>query len=434
MSVSRPVDSRFEVAALLQRLDGRGSVYFTHVDTPPQRVVGNTLTERADVAHALGCELDSVLSVFEEALRTPGELVGVDAAAGREDVSGPDLLSQLPVCVHHEHDAGRYITAGVVAAADAAGQINLSINRLQVASPHELRMLILPGRLASLVAAAHADGRSVELAVMIGVDPLLLLASQVRHEQIDELRLYAALAGGCVEVTPAPGCGLPIPADVEIVIEGELAPGLTALEGPFGEFPRTYGPPGDGPVLTVTRVSRRADAIYQTVLPAGREHLLVGAVAREVHLRRVLRSAGFGIRAVHLTEGGACRFHAVIQIDASHRPKRVQDLIHAAFEANSTLKRVVIVDQDVDLTDERDVEWALATRFQADRDLVVLSRQMGSALDPSSRAAGSAAKLGLDATAHGPAEVFRRIAIPKAESLDVERYLDRPPRLPRLPG
>jgi 2,5-furandicarboxylate decarboxylase 1 len=426
--VAREVDSRFQLAGLLTRLDGRAAVLFERVAGGRFPVVGNTVPGRAELALAMGCEVASLAEAYGRAASAP---VGFEEV-GRDDapvlarrIDGDAPLDALPIPVHHEKDGGRYLSAGVVVSRDASsGATNLSINRLQVAGPAELRALVLPGRLRRIVADAEARGEPLDLAICLGVDPTVTLASQARSpREVDELEVCGALRGSPLPVVATPELGLRVPARAEIVVEARMRPGERAPEGPFGEFPRTYGPAGPGPVLDVLAVWHREDAIFQTILSAGREHLLIGAIPREADLLRRLRELNSGVRAVRLTEGGTCRFHAVIAI-ADPQPGHAVNAIMAAFASNPVLKHVVVVDADVDPFDDEQVEWAIATRVQADRDVLVVPRAGGSTLDPSARD-GVTAKLGVDATVPpGEQEAHARMRVPGIEDLDTDEWVE----------
>ncbi|MEA2229887.1 MAG: 2,5-furandicarboxylate decarboxylase 1, partial [Solirubrobacteraceae bacterium] len=185
---------------------------------------------------------------------------------------------------------------------------------------------------------------------------------------------------------------------------------------------RTYGPPAPAPVLDVLAVWHRDRPIFQTILSAGREHLLVGAIPREADLLRRLREVHAGVRSVRFTEGGTCRFHAVLAV-AGAQPGHATNLMLAALASNPVLKHVVVVDDDVDPFDDEQVEWAIATRVQADRDVLVIPRAGGSTLDPSARG-GVSAKLGFDATVPpGGEEAYARMRVPGIEALDLADWV-----------
>ena len=427
-AVSREVDPEFELAGILARLDGRRSVLFERVAGSDMRVAGNTVLSRDDLAAALGCATRDAPAVFDTARRAPRECRLVDAGQApvlATPAEGDEPLAALPIPVHHELDAGRYISAGVVVSRDPrSGATNLSIHRLQVTGGGRLRALILPGRMRAILDESEQAGRALELAIVIGVDPLVTLATQARAPRdVDELEVCSALRHTPLELVQAPTVDLRVPAHAEILIEARLRPGERESEGPFGEFPRTYSPAAPGPVLDVISVSHRADPIFQTILSSGVEHLLVGGIPREADLWRELKRVNPAVKAVRMSEGGSCRFHAVVSLSRPERG-RAREALMAAFAANPVLKHVVAVDDDVDVFDDKQVEWALATRVQADRDLVVLPDAQGSTLDPSAPC-GKTAKLGIDATVgDGERQAFARIRVPGAEAIDIESTVE----------
>jgi 2,5-furandicarboxylate decarboxylase 1 len=204
-----------------------------------------------------------------------------------------------------------------------------------------------------------------------------------------------------------------------MLLTGSFRAGRRGAEGPFGEYPRTYGPGGPAPVLELSARYHREDAIVQTILSGGREHFLLGGLPREARMARALGAAGVNVAALRLTEGGSCRMHAVIAV-RSPRPGTAQHAAMAVFAAVTTLKHVVIVDDDVDVFDSEQVEWAIATRTQADRDLLVIPRTVGSSLDPSADA-GTTAKLVVDATV--PPGARDRFARMRPASAVLDAYL-----------
>lgn len=417
--VHRPVSLRFEVAALAHRYDGQKAVLCLHPEGHSIPVVSNSATRRDLYAAALGVEPKDLLERVAAAVDAPRPCAPVERAPVQEVVirDGIDLGTLLPIPVHHERDAGPYITAGVVVARDpATGRRNASIHRLQLLGPQELGILILPRHLWHLYMAQEARSSPLEVAVVIGLDPVTLLASQVIAPLgVDELEVASALHDAPLPVVRCRTVDVEVPAESEIVLEGVIPPKVRKLEGPFGEFPRYYGPPSEKPVVWVQAVTHRRDALYQTILPAGREHLLLGGIAREAALLRTLRSSVPTVTGVHLTPGGACRYHAVVSLRKRHDgdPRTV---MFATFAALPEIKHVIVVDDDIDIYDGDEVEWAIATRCQADRDVVIVPRTKGSELDPSAQD-GLTAKMGIDATVPFGVmpERFLRIRIPLEE-------------------
>src|SRR5438445_1626235 len=216
---------------------------------------------------------------------------------------------------------------------------------------------------------------------------------------------------------------LRVPAEAEIVIEGRLLPGVREPEGPFGEFPQYCGERAERHVMEIDAVTHRKDAIFHTIVGGGLEHLLLGGIPREATLLAHLRRSFPNVRDVHLARGGVCRYHLYVQI-AKRQEGEAKNVMLGAFAGHYDVKHVVVVDEDVDIHDPAEVEWAVATRFQADRDLVIVAESQGSRLDPSARN-GVGAKMGLDATKPLSAGemVFKRIRVPGEEQVDLDRLI-----------
>src|SRR5262245_1977556 len=194
-------------------------------------------------------------------------------------------------------------------------------------------------------------------------------------------------------------------------------------EGPFGEFPQYYGERAERHVIEIDTVTHRRNPIFHTVGGGGLEHLLLGGIPREATLLAHLKRSFPCVRDVHLSRGGACRYNLHVQIRKSHDGE-AKNVICGAFGGHYDIKQVIVVDEDVNIHDPNEVEWAVTTRSQADRDLVIVSHAQGSRLDPSTRD-GVGAKLGIDATKplDAPAFKFTRIRVPGEDEVDMEAAL-----------
>jgi 2,5-furandicarboxylate decarboxylase 1 len=399
--VETAIDPDGALATVLRHADGRRALRFADVQGSPFPAVGNLVGGRDHLGLAMGCRADATAAHFLSAVEAPRPCRLVEAAAapvlGQE--AGGDLLSRLPIGRQHERDAGRYITAALLSVRDRrTGLTNLSVNRMQVISDTEIRVCVLANRLADVIADAERADRALDVAIVLGVDPLLVLASQAPPDNgLDDLEVASALRASPLPVVRAPHIDALVPAEAEILIEGRFRPNVRADEGPFGEFPLTYAETAPGPVVDVVGAWHRPSPIFQTILSAGREHFLVGGVPREAELLRGLQRCRVDVAQVRLTEASACRLHAVVSL-RNARPGAARNAIISALGVNPSLKSVLIVDEDVDVFDDEHVGWAFTTRVQADRDLMVLPGVRGSTNDPSATD-GITAKLGIDATA-----------------------------------
>jgi 2,5-furandicarboxylate decarboxylase 1 len=417
---------RHQLAAIAKRFDGYRATLFPKPDGHAIPVVSGLVSNRAWMAQAMGVETDKVLTRFQHAALNPTPWKEVKSAPVQEIVHRTiDLTKLLPLPVHNEHDSGAYITAGLLIARNPrTGAQNVSIHRCQVSGANRLGVLLLPRHTHMLFEMAEQSGTALEVAIVIGVDPLTLLASQaIAPIDYDELGIAGALQGRPLPVAKCITKDLRVPAEAEIVIEGRLLPQVREPEGPFGEFPQYYGERADRHVIEIDAVTHRNDAIFHTIVGGGLEHLLLGGIPREASLLAHLRRSFPNVRDVHLSLGGACRYHLYVQI-AKRREGEGKNIMLGAFAGHYDLKQVIVVDDDVDIRDPAEVEWAVATRFQADRDLVIVSNSQGSTLDPSTNN-GIGAKMGLDATKPLSAGEmkFKRIRVPGEEQVDLEQVV-----------
>ena len=419
-----------ELAAVSKRLELEKAVLFPKPNGHRVPVGANLFADRSWIADSLHVPTDQLLSRFQHAVRHPLPWVEVTTAPVQEIVHREvDLLRQLPIPKHNEHDSGPYITAALLIARNPkTGIQNVSIHRCQVSGPDRIGVLLLPRHTQHYFRIAEEAGEALEIALVIGVHPAVILASQaIAAVDCDEMEIAGALLGEAVEMVKCRTNRVRVPAHAEIVIEGRILPKIREPEGPFGEFPQYYGPRADREVIQVDTITHRKNPIFHTIVGGGVEHLLLGAVPREATLLDHLQRSFPSVRDVRLTRGGTCRYHLAVKIEKTSAGE-AKNIIMGAFGGHYDLKQVVVVDMDVDIDDPNEIEWAIATRFQADRDLVVVSGAQGSKLDPSSTD-GVSAKMGMDATkplATEPME-FKRIHVKGVEDVDLARQLQDDP-------
>jgi len=432
------VSLEYEIAAIAKKLDGRQAVLFPRPAGHSVSVVSGYVAARAWIAEAMGTDEAELLAAFRDASEKPTKWTEVPASkapAQQVVVEKPDLLELFPIPRHNEHDSAQYITAGVIVArSPSTGAQNVSIQRIQVKDGRRLQALILPRHLWAFHTMAEEKGEALPIAIVIGADPLTILASQavVPIDQ-DELEIAGSLHGAPLEVVKCVGSEIRVPAHAEIVIEARVLPNVRELEGPFGEFPKTYSPAGQNQVIEVDRVTHRRNPIWHTIVPAGLEHLMLGAIPREATILGLLQRSFPNVLDAHLSLGGTCRYHLYVKMK-KRRESEAKNVIMAAFGSHFDLKQVTVVDDDVDVHNPTEVEWAVATRFQADRDLVVVAGAQGSPLDPSTtltgRIDGMSAKMGLDATRPLKYEghTFTRVRVPGEEAVDLEKSINSSPQ------
>jgi 2,5-furandicarboxylate decarboxylase 1 len=427
LAIMRPgIDLTFQLAAIAKRLDGEKATLFPDAGGSGKTVVSGLTSSRAWMAEAMGCSEAELLARFQHAALNPVACRETNTAAHHEIIHNDvDLGSMLPLPTHNEHDSGPYITAGLVIVRNPTNGIqNVSIHRLQLSGPRRLGALLLPRHTLAYYDMAEKAGQPLDVAVVIGVDPIMLLASQaIAPIDHDEMEIAGALHGAPIEVVKCRTNSVRVPASAEIVIEGHFLPRVREPEGPFGEFPQYYGERGDRHVIEVDAVTHRRDPIFHTIVGGGLEHLLLGGIPREATILAYLKRSFPNVRDVHLARGGVCRYHLTVQIE-KRQEGEAKNVICGAFGSHYDIKQVVVVDDDVDIHDPTEVEWAVATRFQADRDLLIVPGAQGSRLDPSTDD-GVGAKMGLDATRplSAPKMRFTRIRVPGEEDVVLDQVM-----------
>ncbi len=424
LKVRSRVDPHLELAGLVHRHDGDLAFYFADVAGHTMPVAANCLASPANVTTVLGLDVDGVRAAMQRGLTHPLPCATAPAGPVQEVVRlGPevDLGAQLPVLWHTARDGGRYITAGCVLAKDpATGVRNASFHRLQLRGPRELALKLDQGRhLRTLWERAGARGEPLEIAIVIGGDVALTYAAcslgAMLPLESDELEMASGLRGAPLALVPGRTVALAVPADAEIVIEGVLRTDRLVDEGPFVEFLGLYSEVGPSPVVEVRALTHRHDAIYYAIV--GCEGVMLRKYILEAGLLAQLRKAVPIVRDVELTRGGLHRFHAVISVHKETPADEglQRNAICAAIAALKDLDQVIVVDDDIDIRDPADVEYAVATRVEASRDLLLLPGARGHEYVLVSDH-GIRTKVGIDATV----PVERRAAFRRAEYAAVD--------------
>src|SRR4029079_143408 len=364
-----PVDPHLEVAGIMKKLDGGPAVLFSKVDGHDMPMIGNLLSCQANVEAAFGADFRGVREFVGRALGDPKPPVLIERAPVQEQVHTKDIdIGKLLPALHHTaDDAGRYLTAGIVIAKDPdTGVYNASYHRLMLAGGN--RAAIQPdfGRhLRAAYERAQKKGQDLPVVVCIGSDLALhytaaTMGSQM-PESADELAVAGGLCGRALPVVKALTQDLLVPAESEIVLEGVLKCDEEIVEGPFGEFTGYLAPADPAPVLEVTAVTHRTRPIYHAINGYGRETVVLRKYVLEASLLKVLQGAVPIVTDAEMTAGGLHRFHAVVQLKKAGpaHDGLQRNAIMASFGALKDLDMVIVVDDDIDIRDPADVEYAL---------------------------------------------------------------------------
>ncbi|MCB9716244.1 MAG: UbiD family decarboxylase [Myxococcales bacterium] len=436
VEVSRRVSPRFETAAIVTALEAKRRspiLVFRDVEGTSLPVVTNVGGSMGRLALALGCSLSEVGSRFEQAAARriePVEVAGQDAPVHEVVQWGEEVdLGWLPPMVYHADDNERpYLTAAMVVARDPETGIgNLSYHRMMILGRDRTGIYMERGRhLHGIYEKHRARGEAMPIAVVNGLHPAVTLGSlYAGTAEVDEYEIIGGLLGRPLPVArTVTGTGLLVPAHAEIVLEGEVSVTEDADEGPFGEFTGYATGATRTPVFRVRAITHRRDPYFQDIVSGGMEHLLLSMPALEHRTLRDARAACAGVRRVALP----APLTAIVSLAKADddEPRRV---IEALLRSDIYAKHVIIVDEDVDPSDLREVMAAMALQTQADTKVVILSGEQGTPLDPSCpREDGRSAKMGIDATRPlAPARPVTRNRIPPEvlDAVDLAEILGR---------
>ena len=404
IKIQRPVSLIHElanVAAACQR-QGRGAILFEHLEGADWPVFAGAVGSPTLAALALGCDVSQITETMGRALEPANGIPPrrVPEAGWQQNVlTGDDIdLHRLPIPTHGLHDGGPFITGGITLTKDPiSGRGNLSYNRMQVLGPRTFGFNVNEWRhVMQFYRVQEAKGEPLEIAIAIGVDPAISIAAGARYDD-DELLIAGAIRGEGVPVCRGMTVDIDVPANAEIVIEGHLPPGERRQEGPLAEFHGYYGELWESPVFEVTAVTHRPNPIFQTIIPGHDEHIYIGNVLpREPLLLRFVRHVSPNVTGLHIPPYGN-GFAAIVQV-AKSNPGEPRNIALAAFTAHVNIKKVIVVDPDVNIYDPADVLWALTNRVDWSRDTFIVPGAQGHEMDPTANERGIHTKIGIDAT------------------------------------
>ncbi|MGH7826821.1 MAG: UbiD family decarboxylase [Candidatus Binatia bacterium] len=408
LRVEDEVDVKYEIAAGMRKtsdIEGPALLFENIRGFPGWRVLGGLFATRKLVALGLGVPQDKLLERYLtlEDQRIAPEMVSTGPVKEIRWNGDQVDLRKLPMVTHAGKDCGPYITIGVQIGKDPdTGVRNLSIHRMLLLGKDRLSLWAPPDHhLGRMILMAEEKKHGLEVATAIGVDPAIVVASQAKVPYgIDEFHIAGGLRGSAVKLTKCETIDVEVPALAEMVIEGVTVPGERVPDGPYGEYPGCYSEAKQAPVVKVTAITMRQNPIYQTALtgmPVTENHTLIEYGNAAVVYREVKKIVP-EVKAVHLTPGGTFRHHVVVSIK-KRSEEEARNVILAVLSLGIGLKQVTVVDDDIDVYNPVEVEWALSTRMQPDKDIIIIPRIACSTLDPSVPASRVTAAWGIDATA-----------------------------------
>lgn len=404
--VTEPVTTDYDVMALVLEYERRRRfpiLLLERVQGSDIPIVCNVVASRRALAFALDVPESRLALEYARRIKDPIKPVVVGDPPFRQRVlTGPDLdLARLPIPTYFPGDAGRYLTAGLLVARDPeTGVETEGYHRFQVKGRDRMGVsLHSRRRMFEYQRRAEALKQPLPCAIALGVHPLVSMGSLAYPPpDVGKFEVVGGLFGAPLEVAPCATIDLQVPAAAEIVIEGEILPGVREPEGPFGEFTGYFSRRSTEHVFVASAIAMRERPWFQSI-GSGRagDHITTLGLVREAEIHNAVSRVIPNVTGVHVPLSGTSSFTAYVAIKQS-RPGEAKHVIPIVLGVDHYLKLVVVVDDDIDVFDEADVLWAIATRMQADRDLVTIAGSLGALLDPSADDHGVTAKLGIDAT------------------------------------
>lgn len=424
--VSKDLDPAYEITALVVKLERearkRPVVICERVKGTSFPVLTNLHASRSRLALSMGAAPDEMLTTYLRAMDKPVPPRIVSGGPCKDVVLTGDRIDlyALPQILHHEGDAGAYVTSAISFAKDPTRDIwNCAYNRLMIQGRDRTSIHLTLGKhLWEFQRIAESLGRPLPVAFAIGVHPAIALgALAIGSIDEDERAIMGALLREPIELVKCETSDVLAPAHAEMIIEAEILPGARTPEGPFGEFTGYSLGEREREVVQVRAITHRRGAYFQDITVAHLDHMLLSTIPMEANLYRAVRAMVPSVKAVRVPAPFTCYVSIEQRLIG-----QAKNAILSVLGADLYMKRVVVVDEDVNIFDDRQVTWAIATRCQPDRDITIVTHARGSDLDPSTKEDGYSGKWGVDATAKPslagytprhrvPAEVWKRLAL-----------------------
>ena len=424
--IKKPVSVKYEIAGITAKVDGSFVVLFENIKESKFNLVANLVGTRKRFSQAIGSDEtkihEKMISAIKKA-KTP-KLV----SSGKFMENKSKSISKIPIVTHFEKESGPFITSSIVYVKNPeTGKQNSSFHRLMPIDNDHFSIRMVEGRhLHQCFNDAKKHGEDLKIAITVGVHPAVSIAGAYQAEWgVDEINIANSLLGGKLTLTKLPLTGLKVPSGTEIVMEGKILQDKTHPEW-MVEMLQTYDHKRKQPIFELENLYFRNNPIFHDILSGFSEHRLLMGMPIESKLNGELKKAFPQTKQVSMTNGGCNWLHAVVQIKKKN-DLDTKKIIKKTFQSHRSLKQVTVVDDDIDPNCSEAVEYAMATRFQADKDLIVLTNVRGSSLDPSSDQKNLlTSKMGIDATRSlsKRAEGFELAKIPKIDKIKLENYFN----------
>lgn len=418
------VSTKFEIAGITAKADGLHAVLFENIKESNFRLVANLVGTRKRFGMAVGGTEFNIHAKTISAIKRAKKPKTITSGKFMEN-SSKNLLS-LPIVTHFEKESGPFITSSIVYVKNPeTGKQNSSFHRLMPIDKNHFSIRMVEGRhLHRCFIDAKEHKEDLKVAVTVGVHPAISIAGAYQADWgKDELDIANSLLQGKLTLAKLPFTGLNVPSGSEIVMEGKILSDKTHPEW-MVEMLQTYDHKRSQPVFQLESLHFRNNPIFHDILSGYSEHRLLMGMPIESKLNGELKKSFPQTCQVSMTNGGCNWLHAVVQIKKKNNSDPIK-VIKKTFQSHRSLKQVTVVDDDIDPNSAESVEYAMATRFQADKDLYILKNVRGSSLDPSSdQRKLQTAKMGVDATIpqNKRPEGFELAKIPKIEKITLEKY------------
>ncbi|WP_258359274.1 UbiD family decarboxylase [Moorella sulfitireducens] len=430
LHIKEQVSPYFGIPAIAAKLEEVGhypGLLFSNVQGYDIPVLTNVFASRKRLSLALGCDESNLNAVYREREdRLTKPLIIAGGPVQEITIKGDQInLFDLPIVTHNEKDAGPYITAGAMVVKDPdTGIRNVGIYRHMVHEKNKLGIHMAETSHVKYIFEKYArHGQPMPVAIAIGHHPAFYLGvlSFVPLE-VDEYEVAGGLLGEPLELVKCKTVDLEVPAYAEMVLEGYIALDERRLEAPFGEYTSLYGEQCLNPVVTLTAITRRKDPIYLDCLSGHLDHQLLGGTGRLSMIYKTVRIACPTVQEVYMPPSGCCRLICYISIKKRHEGE-AKNVIAAAIAADPFIKYVVVVDDDVNIYDDKDVIKAIATRLHPEQDIIIIPGAKGHPLDPTAKNGYIVTKIGIDATK--PLTGYpETIKVPGVDQIDLKKILN----------
>lgn len=397
IKIEKEVSAEYEVAKIL-REHPKDVLIFENVKDYDMKIISGICNTRDKIARGISVTVPEITKRIMKATENPMPVKNVENIKENFNTQKEPDLSKIPVPTYYKKDGGAYITAGVVIAKDPeTGIRNASIHRMLVSGKDKLGIRIVPRNLYTYYKKAEEMDKPLDIAIAIGMHPATLLATTTSVPiTTDELEVANNFHNGNMKLIKCESVDLDVP-DAEIIMEGKILPHERELEGPFVDLTDTYDVVRDEPIIKLNKIHYKKDPFYHAIMPAGFEHRLLQGLPQEPRIYNAVLNTVPTVQNVVLTEGGCCWLHAAVSIKKQTQGDG-KNVLMAALAAHPSLKHAIVVDEDVDIFDPEDLEYAIATRVKGDDDIMIVPGARGSSLDPCAKPDGTTTKIGVDAT------------------------------------